>query len=142
MKKFEIPYSLKNIPIPSKLQYQKQLICKVEKFVTNLRWKLFFITNPANSDKKETFGFKSNNSVPQFNELDQLKGFEEDLLDLVENIKFRPIQDQFQRKVREDCKKIKDSKNVITPADKTSNLYEIPVPEYKQLIRNQVTKDY
>ena len=142
MKKFEVPYSLKNIPIPSKLQYQKQLISKVEKFVTNLRWKWFFITNPTDSEKKQTFGFKSNNSVPQFNELEQLKGFEEDLLNLIENVKFKPIEDQFQRKMREDCKKIKDSKNVITPADKTANLYEIPVNEYKQLIRNQVTKDY
>jgi hypothetical protein len=142
MNKFEIPYSLKNIPVPSKLQYQKQLISKVEKFVTNLRWKLFFITNPTNNESKKTFGFKSNNSVPQFNELDQIKGFEDDLLNLIANIKYKPVLDQFQRRLREDCKKIKDCKNVITPADKTANLYEIPVPDYKQLIRNQVTKDY
>ena len=41
MKKLEFSYSLKNIPIPSKIEYQKALTDKVEKFLARIRWKLF-----------------------------------------------------------------------------------------------------
>ena len=142
MNKFELPYSLKNIPIPSKLQYKRQIISKVEKIVNNLRWKWYFICHPTNNERKETYGFKTNNRVPNFKELEKLKPFEDSLLDLVENIKYRPTRSQFQTKLREDCKIIRNEKNVIAKSDKTSNLYLIPPVEYTRHVNNNVTKDY
>ena len=142
MKRFDIPYSLKNIPIPSRLQYKKQLISKVDKFVNTLRWAWYFICYPSDTESKETYGFKSNRSVPQFDELKQLRGFEDDLIKLIENIKFKPVTSQFQQKLQDDCKKVKDSKDVIVSADKTSNLYEIPVAKYNQLLKNNITNNY
>ena len=62
MDQFHIPYSLKNIPIPSRSQYQKQLESKVKSFSQRLRWKMFHILNPTNSDTRETFGFKTSNN--------------------------------------------------------------------------------
>ena len=45
MKNLEFIYSLKNIPIPSKLDYQKALTDKVEKFLARIRWKVFWYRN-------------------------------------------------------------------------------------------------
>ena len=39
MEKFEIEYSVKNIPIPSERQYKIHLISKVEKVIKRMRWK-------------------------------------------------------------------------------------------------------
>ena len=38
MEKFEIEYSMKNIPIPSQRQYKIELILKVEKLIKRMRW--------------------------------------------------------------------------------------------------------
>ena len=140
MNKLNLQYSLKNIPIPSKLQYHKQLVSKVENFLTRLRWKMFFILNPANhATQKETYGFKKNNSCPQMKEL---KPFEDDLLDLISNIQFKPCQSNFQNQLRKDCNMIKNSNDIIVKGDKTSNLYKIPINEYKNILVNNVTKEY
>ena len=53
MEKFK-SHSLKNIPIPSKLQYQRTMVGKVESFVGRLRWKLFAIQNPGMQQKTTT----------------------------------------------------------------------------------------
>ena len=39
-------------------------------------------------------------------------------------------------------KKVKNSKEMIVPADKSPLLYKIPVQEYQQMWRNEATKDY
>ena len=55
MEVINLPYSQKNIPIPSKFTYQKQLVAKTEHFSRRLRWKMFYILNPKeNLDQKET----------------------------------------------------------------------------------------
>ena len=130
---------MKNIPIPSKLQYQKQLVSKVDSFVNRIRWKMFYIQNPNLSKSKETYGFKSNNSPPQCKEL---KPFEDDLFEMISNIKYKPVKTQFQNKLREDCQEIRNSSEIIVSADKTSNLYKLPPEEYKRLLINNVTKEY
>ena len=140
MNKLNLQYSLKNIPVPSRLQYQKQLVSKVENFLSRLRWKMFFITNPPNnSTHKDTYGIKTNNSCPQMKEL---KPFEDDLLELISNIQFKPCQNNFQNQLRKDCSLIKNSKDIIVKGDKTSNLYKIPVSEYRTVLTNNVTKEY
>ena len=68
MEKFNLGHSLQNIPIPSKLQYQRTMVGKVESFVGRLRWKLFAIQNPG-MQQKTTYGFNTTNSPPQLKEL-------------------------------------------------------------------------
>ena len=142
MEKLQLPYSLKNIPIPSAQQYKKVLVDKVQKFTNSMRWKWFHINNPSDKEQKKTYGFKSNKSIPPFPEMTQLKPFEDDLLELISNVKFKPVNDQFQNKLKADCKIIKDTKEIIASSDKTSNLYKVPVDEYKKHLHNNVTKDY
>ena len=65
MEKFNFVHSLKNIPIPSKDQYMKQLLGKTEDFIERLRWKAFFYLNPkAKPEVRETYGFKTTKNSP------------------------------------------------------------------------------
>ena len=138
MEKFNFNHSLKNIPLPTKLQYQKKMVSKVESFVSRLRWKLFAIQNPG-MQQKITYGFNTSNAPPQMKEL---KAFEEDLFALVKNIQYRPVYNSFQTNLSKKIQDIHSAKEVIVKADKTANLYAIPVKEYERLLVQNVTAEY
>ena len=61
-----------------------------------------------------------------------LELFEKDLFKIVEKIKFRKINCEFQDKLNSDIKGIKSSRKTLTPADKTSNFYKITKEKYVQ----------
>ena len=44
--------------------------------------------------------------------------------------------------MKDDINKFKSSLNIFIPADKTTNMYELTPKEYKNLLRNNVTKNY
>ena len=140
METLNIPYSLKNIPIPTRFQYQKALISKVEKFVKNGRWKMLNILNPRTTGaRKETYGFNSLNSPPQIKEFIP---FETELYSLVANIKYKPTHNRFQDTLKADKEKVQKMKEVIVHADKTSNLYLMEVDNYKKKVVENITTDY
>ena len=58
------PYSMKNIPVPSKKLYLKILIDKVEVLIKRMRWKALFFENMSESTFK--YGFKTCKCPPQF----------------------------------------------------------------------------
>ena len=96
---------MKNIPIPSRFEYQKMLTLKLESFVRRLRWKMIFIAptkedmnNNTFIEPKNTYGFRSE-AKPR--PVPQLEKFEEDLFDLVRSLEFRklpnnPLQREFK----------------------------------------------
>jgi hypothetical protein len=86
MERVNFDYSLRNIAIPSNQEYLLELVSSVGIFVSNLKWRYFHFLNPSNKECKETFGFKTNTPAPSVAEL---KEFENDLHDLVKNVKFR-----------------------------------------------------
>ena len=94
---FNFNYSMKNIPNYGKLQYQKALVNKTEHFIKRLRWKLFFIQNPLGQSEMQNFGFNTTKAPPQIKEL---KAFEEELFELIRNIKFKPFYNTFQNKLK------------------------------------------
>ena len=53
-------YSMKNIPIPPKQRYLKNMIEKAESFIVRLRWKAHFFDKKEHSVNNMNFGFKSN----------------------------------------------------------------------------------
>ena len=61
------PYSMKNIPGPSKNFYLKILINKVELLIMQMRWKALFFENESESTFK--YGFKTRKCPPQDNDL-------------------------------------------------------------------------
>ena len=48
MNPFNFPHSLKNIPLPSQMQYRRTLVSSIEKFVTRLRVDLIHRKNKTN----------------------------------------------------------------------------------------------
>ena len=119
MEKYELNYSLKNIPCPNNTAYEKALISKTENFLKRMRWKAFFFeNNDASEDKsKQNFGFKTANTPPQNPELVE---FEEGIYKIISNLTYK----------------------IIVEADKTNNIYLVDAAEYKKLIKDNITQSY
>ena len=138
-------YSLKNIPIPRKLTYTKLLVEKTENFLKRLRWKAHFYLNNTddmintNRNQELESMFKSEVTPPQ---IAQLVAFENDMCELIRNIKYRNQLNEFQQKLKEDVDNINNSHELLIPADKTSNLYNVSVEQYQKLLENNITKTY
>ena len=58
------------------------------------------------------------------------------------NMKFRSVKDPFEKKIKEDIPKIKQSPNVFVFADKTSNTYETLEQQHKKHLHDNVTETY
>ena len=130
---------MKSISLPSQKEYLMQLINSVETFVSNLRKRSYFFLNPLQRPQKEKFGFKSIKAAPKLKELRKL---EDNLYDLVKKVKFRKFSNAFQRKLKDDRMRMLNVRNVIVPADKSSNYYEVEVNDYKELLGKEVHKHY
>lgn len=140
MERRDFKYSMKNIPLPSNSEYITRLIEKTEEFIKRLRWRSYFHLHPeARPQHKETYGFRTRKLPPT---ITQLKPFEDDLLKMIENIKFRKIRSQLQDKLKRDVKAIKEETKMIVPADKTNNFYTVPVKQYEKLMKDNVTTTY
>ena len=98
--------------------------------ITRMRWKAIFNNNDSRDSIKEEntewYVLKSPYSSRQMKELIP---FENDLVELIRNIKFRKIRNTFQEKLKEDIKLIKKSNKTMTFADKTSNMYRLTKEE-------------
>ena len=84
-------------------------------------------------------GLKSQKTPPPIN---KLPTFENDLIELVKNIKFQTVRNQLQRKLKSDIKLIQQSSKTLKPADKTSKMYRITKEEYNKMRRNAITSTY
>ena len=131
---------MKNIPIPSKNAYLKNLIFKLESFIKQIRWKAYFFENSNKINETTTnFGFKSVKTPPK-NE--HLNAFENDLYDLVFNIEFKRINNAFQNQLNKDINLINNDPLLFIPADKTNNLHKLNNDKYKKLLQDNITKSY
>ena len=116
------------------------MIRSVEKFGRNISWRaLFKLNTNIVSRAKETFGFRSTKAPPRIKEL---KDFESDLVKLVQTVKFRKRSNPFLEKLKEETKKIAAQKNLIIPADKTTNNYLVPPDKHKEMIGKEIQKNY
>ena len=85
MEKLKSDYSIKNIPVTTKRSYLLKLIEQTEMVIKRMRWKVIYCDIKGNSIKTETYGLKSQKTPPPIN---KLAACENDLIELVENIKF------------------------------------------------------
>ena len=136
--KTNFDYSMKNIGVPTKMEYQMSLIHQVRSFVDRVRWKAFHILNPTNREKKETFGFNTIASSPK---VEALEVFEEKMMNLVKDIEFQRKGNKLQDKLKEDQRKINQEKRLIIPADKTRNFYYTEPEQYETLLKRSIEKE-
>ena len=143
MERVSFNYSLKNIPIPPVNAYKKRLVEKVESVVKRMRWKAFYFLKEENYDddlpKEEKFGFKTRRCPPQISDMIP---FEDDMLKMIEGITFRKSNDNFQKLLSADIKRIKQSDKMFVPADKTQNYYQVSKDQYEKLLKENITKTY
>lgn len=82
MQEFDIKYSLRNIPIHSKHDYNLALLNKIESFIDRMRWKALFTLNKYirihEVDGVYHLGTKKYPSAVK-----ELSGFEKDLLGII-----------------------------------------------------------
>ena len=134
---------MKNIPTPSHQSYKPLLIDKIESIIKRIHWKTYFFTeNKAatlEEPRKQTYGFKSEHHPSQSK---YLEAFEKDLFNIANSLKFRPVQNDFQQKMKEDIAQIKSSTDAFIFTDKTNNVYTSSPEEYKKLLFNNITKCY
>ena len=88
-------------------------------------------------DKKETLGFKTS-YYPLL--IPELEPFEKDLCNLVNLIKFRTNMSSSQKQINKHVRKIRESTSLLVFADKTSNIYEMPLEECNKLLKENITK--
>ena len=139
MEKINLGYSLKNIPVPSKDSYTKNMLGMVENFLRRVRWKAHWFNQETTATEYNTYGFGSEN-VPSADQ--HLTNFENDMYDMVHSLKFRTIRNPFLNKLSSDARTINNSKEVYVPADKTTNLYKLPPQDYKKLLHDNITAKY
>ena len=143
MEQVNMEYSTKNIPLHSRKEFSLNLINKTRTFLRNLKWKAhFFLNPPKKANDINYYGFKSTKNAPPVN---QIQAFEEDMIKMVQNVKFKKrtkFSSNFQKKLSSDIKTIKSCDKVLTKGDKTTNFYKTDKEAYQILMRNNVTKDY
>lgn len=154
MELFNLKYSEKNIPLPTHREYTKRLLEKVESIIKRMRWKAFFFLN-KDSDTDSTsetdstsseddvnhqyYGFKSKRTPPP---IEGMAGFEKDMIQMVEDLEFRQVREQFQNNLKEDVNKINSSDKVFVSADKTRNIYKMESGDYNKLLNENITQTY
>ena len=136
MEKFDMDYSDKNIPIPSRQDYKIQLLPKTEKFIIRIRWKALEFLGNLESTEKETYGFKSRNCPPI---VEEVANFEHDLMMMIKNIQFKNINNDFQTKLRNNISDIQKCEKILIPADKSRNIYKMETADYKKLLHERRT---
>ena len=101
---FNITYSTKNIPIPTKHGYAIQLISKAEQFKKQIRWKTLQFLGKIGNTVQENYGFKTRKCPPY---VEELIDFENDMMYMVKNIESRNVNNDFQTKLLSDIKRMK-----------------------------------
>ena len=132
-------YSHKNIPLCSNNAFKRRLVLKTEDFARRMRWKYFHLVNQT-PQQKEKFGFKTLQTPPPADE--KVEEFLSELFDLVAEVKFKPAANEFQDRLKEDCRKLRESSKVAASADKTRNLYEFGAENYRRIVLDNVTSCY
>ena len=68
--------------------------------------------------------------------------FEEVVLLLIKNLKFRKVSSHFQKSLQEDIEAINQYDKALIFADKSMNLYEVDKEKYGKLMKDNITKSY
>ena len=69
-----------------------------------------------------------------------MKGFEEGMIRIIQNITYKKTQSQFQQDLKKDIASVKNENCLFVKVDNTTNFYKLDVPEYKRLLEANITK--
>ena len=55
----------------------------------------------------------------------ELVPFENDMIDMIKNVEFKSVNNEFQSNLRKDIRQIRRSNNLFISADKSRNIYKV-----------------
>ena len=100
----------------------------------------FHFLNREKSTAKETFGFKTKNCPPV---IEELRNFEEGMTQIIQKVKFKKINCQFQNDLKNDLTSVKSDNHLfVFKADKSTNFYKLDAAKYNQLLNDKIAKAY
>ena len=119
----------------------------MELVIKRMHWKAHFFlkkndTEEENDSASEPendhayYGLKSKRTPPKINEM---ANFEKDMLNIVDNFDFRQVKNEFQSKLDKDVRDINASNRVFVHADKTRNIYQMKVDDYRKTLQDNIT---
>ena len=139
MEKFNLGYSTKNIPLPSRNRndYLQRIIEKTEQFLRRMSWKAHFFLNPSTSSTtRENYGFKSTKNPPP---IEELKDFEDDMCKMIQSVKFKQVNNPFLNKLKEDTDRIKNEPKLLITAEKTTNIQRFTREKRNEILQKSPT---
>ena len=147
MEKKNFNYSMKNIPIPTQNSYMKSMIAKTESLLRRMRWKVFWYEQDQKKNRKDrseeteqhTYGFNTENAPPKS---PALAHFEDDIFNMLNNIKYNSRRSEFQKQLSKDMREVRASPSVFVPADKTTNIYKFSPESYNKILHENVTANH
>ena len=71
-----------------------------------------------------------------------INALENDMYDMIRNVEFTNIRNEFLDHLNRDIESIRSSKNVLVFADKSTNLYELSRENYQKLLHDNITQTY
>ena len=71
-----------------------------------------------------------------------MNAFEDDMYEMIHKVEFNNRPNDFQKQLRSDIRNIRSSSQLLVPADKSNNLYELTPAQYNKLLHDNVTKSY
>ena len=87
-----------------------------------MRWKASVFLGKLKSNDKDNHGFKTAKCPSSVNEL---VPFINDMTDMIKNLKFKRVNNEFQSNLRNDTRQIRKINNLFVTADKSRNMYRI-----------------
>ena len=99
---------------------------------------LAFLGKLKSSDK-DNYSFKT---VKCPSSAKELVPFENDMMDMIQNLEFKRVNNEFQSNLRDDIRQIRTSNNLFISADKSRNIYNVSKASYERMVNENVTKTY
>ena len=104
-----------------------------------MRWKALAFLGKLKSSDKDNCGFKK---MKYPSSVKELVPFENDMMDMIKNLQFKTVNNEFQSTLRNDIREIRRSNNFFISADKYKNIYKVSKACYERMMHENVTKPY
>ena len=104
-----------------------------------MRLKTLAFLSKLKSNSKDNYGFKTGKYPSSVKEL---VNFENDKMDMIKNLEFKKVNNEFQSKLRSNIRQIRESNKLSLSADKSRNICKVSRASYFRIMHENVTKTY
>ena len=114
---------------------------KMEIFFKRMRWKALAFLGKIKRSDKDNYGFKT---AKYPSSIKELVPFENDMMDMINNLEFKSVKNEFQSKLTSDMRKIHESNNLFVSAENLETYTKsakVVINEYCKKILQNIQKN-